>query len=137
MVSHKCSECSFVTKRSDNSKQHLKNVHDTAKKTIAPIKSSNEVRHLGDGWSRRRPRPGPGDGLYTEDEFEEIMGTLRGRFPTMNFNTIDPRSMHPFIIAGLFSSGKLFFCMRLIRNARECIAPPPERIVYCYSVYQQ
>ena len=28
------------------------------------------------------------------------------------------------------------FCMRLIRNARELIAPPPERIVYCYSVYQ-
>ena len=28
------------------------------------------------------------------------------------------------------------FCMRLIRNVRECIAPPPERIVYCYSVYQ-
>ena len=28
------------------------------------------------------------------------------------------------------------FCMRLISNARECIAPPPERIVYCYSVYQ-
>ena len=28
------------------------------------------------------------------------------------------------------------FCMRLIRIARECIAPPTERIVYCYSVYQ-
>ena len=28
------------------------------------------------------------------------------------------------------------FRMRLISNARECIAPPPERIVYCYSVYQ-
>ena len=27
-------------------------------------------------------------------------------------------------------------CLRLIRNARDCIAPPPERIVYCYSVYQ-
>ena len=56
----------------------------------------------------------------------------------MNFDTIDPRFMHPFtaIIAGLSQSGKSMFCMRLISNARECIAPPPERIVYCYSVYQ-
>ena len=66
------------------------------------------------------------------------MDTLHARFPTMNFDTIDPRFMHPFtaIIAEPSSSGKSMFCMRLIRNARECIAPPPERIVYCYSVYQ-
>ena len=59
-------------------------------------------------------------------------------FQRLNFDTIDPRFMHPFtaIIAGPSSSGKSMFCMRLIRNARECIAPPPERIVYCYSVYQ-
>ena len=66
------------------------------------------------------------------------MDTLWARFPTMNFDTIDPRFKHPFtaIIAGPSRSGKSMFCMRLIRNARECIAPPPERIVYCYSVYQ-
>ena len=83
-------------------------------------------------------RAEPEDGLYTKEEFEETMNTLRVRFPTMNFDTIDPRFMHPFtaIIAGPSSSGKSMFCMRLIRNARECIAPPPERIVYCYSVYQ-
>ena len=59
-------------------------------------------------------------------------------FLAMNFDTIDPRFMHPFtaIIAGPSQSGKSMFCMRLISNARECIAPPPERIVYCYSVYQ-
>ena len=56
----------------------------------------------------------------------------------MNFDTIDPRFMHPFtaIIAGPSNSGKSVFCMRLIRNARECIAPPPERILYCFSVCQ-
>ena len=60
------------------------------------------------------------------------MASLRARFPTMNFETIDPRFMHPFtaIIAGPSSSGKSMFCMRLIRNARECIAPLPKRIVY-------
>ena len=45
MVSHKCIECSLVTKRSDNLKRHMKNVHGTAKKTVVPIKSTNAVRH--------------------------------------------------------------------------------------------
>ena len=87
---------------------------------------------------RRKPRAKPEDVLYTEEEFEETMSTLRERFPIINFNTIDSRFIHPFtaIIAGPSSSGKSMFCMRLIRNARECIASPPERIVYCYSVYE-
>ena len=63
---------------------------------------------------------------------------LRARFPTMIFDNIDPRFKHSYtaIIAGPSSSGKSMFCMRLIRNARECIVPPLESIVYCYSVYQ-
>ena len=79
-----------------------------------------------------QPKAEPEDGLYTKEEFEETMDTLQARFPTMNFDTIDPRFMHPFtaIIAGSSQSGKLVFYTRLIRNARECIAPPPERIVY-------
>ena len=94
--------------------------------------------NLGDGLPRHQPRAEPEDGLYTKEEFKETMDTLQARFPTMNFDTIDPRFMHPFTatIAGPSQSGKSVFCMRLIRNARECIAPPPERIVYCYSVYQ-
>ena len=118
----------------------MKNVHGVAKNTVVPINPSNAVRQLGDGLPRRPTKTGyqPEDGLYTKEEYEEIMATLQARFPTMNFDTIDPRFMHPFtaIIAGPSSSGKSMFCMRLIRNARECIAPPPERIVYCYSVYQ-
>ena len=138
MVSHKCSECVYHTKRKFDLKRHMKNVHGTAKKTVVPINPSNAVRHRGDGLPRRQPRAEPEDGLYTKEEFEETMSTLRARFPTMNFDTIDPRFMHPFtaIIAGPSQSGKSMFCMRLISNARECIAPPPERIVYCYSVYQ-
>ena len=138
MVSFKCKECSFVTGRSYNLRQHLKNKHDVAKNAVVPIKSSNAVRQLGDGLPRRQPRAEPEDGLYTKEEFEETMSTLRAKFPTMNFDTIDPRFMHPFtaMIAGPSQSGKSMFCMLLIRNARECIAPPPERIVYCYSVYQ-
>ena len=138
MVLHKCSECVYYTKRKFDLKRHMKNVHGTAKKTVVPINHSNAVRHLGDGLPRRQPKAEPEDGLYTKEEFEETMATLHARFPTMNFDTIDPRFMHPFtaIIAGPSQSGKSMFCMRLISNARECIAPPPERIVYCYSVYQ-
>ena len=134
----KCTECSFATERSYNLRRHLKNKHNVAKNTGGPIKSSNAVRHLGDGLPRRQPRAEPEDGLFTKEVFEETMSTLRARFPTMNFDTIDPRFMHPFtaIIACPSSSGKSMFCMRLICNAWECIAPPPERIVFCYSVYQ-
>ena len=92
---------------------------------------------LGDRLPRRQPKAEPEDGLYIEKKNEENMSTIRSRFPTMNFDVIDPRFMYPFtaIIAGPSQSGKSVFCMRLMRNARECIAPPPERIVYCWSVY--
>ena len=80
---------------------------------------------LGDGLPRHQPKSEPEDGLYTKEEYEQTMSTIRARFPTMNFDIIDPRFMHPFtaIIAGPSQSGKSVFCMRLIRNARECIAP--------------
>ena len=131
MVSHKCSECQFAIQDQlgVTLKRHLKYKHGVAKNI-----AEKEVKQLGDGLPRRQPE----DGLYTKEEYEKTMATLRGRFPTMNFDTIDPRFIHPFtaIIAGPSSSGKSIFCMRLIRNAQECIAPPPERIVYCYSIYQ-
>ena len=62
----------------------------------------------------RQPKVEPEDGLYTKEEFEETMSTLQVRFPTMNFDTIDPRFMHPFtaIIAGPSQSGKsMFVCV--------------------------
>ena len=98
----------------------------------------NGSTQLCDRLPKHQPRVEPEDGLYSKQEFQECMSTLQTRFPTMKLDTIDPRFMHPFtaIIAGPSSSGKSMFCMRLIRNAKECIAPPPERIVYCYSVYQ-
>ena len=76
---------------------------------------------------RRQPRAEPEDGLYSKQEYQECMSTLRTRFPTMKLDTIDPRFMHPFtaIIAGPSSLGKSTFCMRLIRNARECMLLHP------------
>ena len=75
------------------------------------------------------------DGLYSKEELEETMSTLRARFPTMNFYTIDPRFMHPFtaVIAGPSQSGKSMFCMRLIRNAQECkiLEISPNCLVNC------
>ena len=112
-------------------KRHLIKEHSTDKNIIV-----KETKHIGDGLPRAKPEPE--DNLYTKEEYEQIMSSIRARFPTVNFNTIDPRFIHPFtaIVAGPSGSGKSMFCMRLIRNARELIAPPPERIVYCYSVYQ-
>ena len=83
----------------------------TEEKYEETMDSLDGPSQLGDGLPRRHPRAEPEDGLYTKEEFEETMNTLRVRFPTMNFDTIDPRFMHPFtaIIAGPSSSGKSMF----------------------------
>ena len=66
MDSLECSERLFATKRSDNSKRHLKNVHGVGKNTIVP-------RQLGDGLPIRQPKSEPEDGLYTkEDDIEDV-----------------------------------------------------------------
>ena len=45
---------------------------------------------------------------------------------------------HPFtcIVAGPSGSGKTVFTTRLIENAKILIEPAPERILWCYGVYQ-
>ena len=42
-----CSGCFYSIKRSYNLKPHILNKHTTDRKTVAPIKSSNAVRNLG------------------------------------------------------------------------------------------
>ena len=51
---------------------------------------------------------------------------------------MDERFKHPFtcIIAGPTASGKSVFTIRLINEAASLITPPPEKIIYCYGVYQ-
>lgn len=51
---------------------------------------------------------------------------------------MDPRWKHPFTatISGPTSCGKTKFTMKLLENAGEMISPVPERIVWCYGVYQ-
>ena len=45
---------------------------------------------------------------------------------------------HPFtcIVAGPSGSGKTVFTTRLIENAKTLIEPAPERILWCYGIYQ-
>ena len=45
---------------------------------------------------------------------------------------------HPFtcIVAGPSGSGKTVFTTRLIENARDMIEPAPDRVLWCYGVYQ-
>ena len=46
---------------------------------------------------------------------------------------------HPFtcLISGPTGCGKTQFTFRLIENANVIIEPPPEKIVWCYGVYQE
>jgi hypothetical protein len=45
---------------------------------------------------------------------------------------------HPFtaIVAGPTGSGKTIFTTKLIENANQMIEPAPQRVVWCYGVYQ-
>ena len=45
---------------------------------------------------------------------------------------------HPFtaIVAGPTGSGKTVFTTKLIENANQMIEPAPQRVVWCYGVYQ-
>lgn len=45
---------------------------------------------------------------------------------------------HPFtaIVAGPSSCGKSYFVQRLLQNAVEMITPPPERVIWAYSEWQ-
>jgi len=46
---------------------------------------------------------------------------------------------HPFtaIVAGPSGSGKTVFTTKLIEHSATLIEPPPERILWCYGVYQK
>ena len=75
----------------------FENVHGAVKKTLASIKPSKRVKHMGDGLPRHKLRVEPEDGLYSEEEFQETMDTLHARFPTMNFDAINRSEIHtPF-----------------------------------------
>lgn len=51
---------------------------------------------------------------------------------------MDTRWKHPFtcIVAGPTGCGKSTFVMRLLRHAATIIDPPPEKITWCYGVWQ-
>ena len=55
-----------------------------------------------------------------------------------SFVTMDARLKHPLtcLVAGPTGCGKSVFTFKLISEAQELINPPPERIMYCYSMYQ-
>jgi hypothetical protein len=51
---------------------------------------------------------------------------------------MDLRWKHPFtaLVVGPTQSGKTVFTFKFIREARQLIHPPPEKIVYCYGEFQ-
>jgi hypothetical protein len=51
---------------------------------------------------------------------------------------MDPRWKHPFtaIVAGPTGCGKSVFTFKFISEVQNIISPPPEKIMYCYSIYQ-
>ncbi len=50
----------------------------------------------------------------------------------------EPFFKHPFtaLVSGPSGSGKTYFVKELVENAAALISPPPEEIVWCYSVWQ-
>ena len=45
---------------------------------------------------------------------------------------------HPFtsILAGPTGCGKTTFVQKLLKHVKDIVSPPPQRIVYCYSIWQ-
>ena len=41
------------------------------------------------------------------------------------------------VISGPTGSGKSVFVQRLLKHAKTVISPAPERILYCYGIYQE
>ena len=56
----------------------------------------------------------------------------------MMFNNVKT-FVHPFtaFIAGPTGSGKTQFVVELLKNRKEFISPTPQRIIYCYSIWQE
>ena len=54
------------------------------------------------------------------------------------FFDMDPRWKHPFtaIVAGPTGCGKTVFTLKIITLASEMITPVPEKIIWCFGVYQ-
>jgi len=65
------------------------------------------------------------------------MGTLTQVKMIQNID-IDTSFKHPFtcIVAGPTKSGKTVLVSRLVKQAKELISPPPEKIIWCYTEYQ-
>jgi len=51
---------------------------------------------------------------------------------------MDTRQRHPFtaIVAGPTGCGKSVFTLKLISEAQNMTTPPPDKIMYCYRMYQ-
>jgi len=70
----------------------------------------------------------------TDTDLQHIQGINRAA----NQITSKMNFKHPFtaIIAGPSGSGKTVFTRKLIEHASRIIDPPPQRIVWCYGIYQ-
>lgn len=81
--------------------------------------------------ARRRPARAFGPGRPKVWTVYKRLGMPKACLSAMNFK-------HPFtaIIAGPSGSGKTVFTRKLIEHSARLIDPPPERIVWCYGIYQ-
>ena len=67
-----------------------------------------------------------------------ILYIIRILFVINSFFDMDPRWKHPFtaIVAGSTGCGKTVFGLKLLTLASEMITPVPEKIIWCFGVYQ-
>ena len=66
------------------------------------------------------------------------MYKLKCTLEILVIRVMDSRLAQPFIciVSGPTGSGKSVFTLKLIEHVQEIISPPPERILCCYSEYQ-
>lgn len=57
----------------------------------------------------------------------------------ISFSTMDLRLKHVFtaIVVGVTQVGKSYFVANLVKHNIECIAPSIQRIIWCYTEYQE
>ena len=151
MYSFKCGECLFATKRSYNLRRHSKNVHGIDKSKAVSTKSTFVSSHSGDGITRYEPMTESENGIKTfDEEFEtnkshnsdcvlNVIPRVLNVIPDhLMQNCMDPRWKHPFaaFVAGPTGCGKTVFTLKFITLASEMITPVPEKIIWCFGVYQ-
>jgi hypothetical protein len=132
-MSTTCAVCQQSFTQKFNYKRHLDSVAHCAK--LRKIGQANEIGPSNSRQEQNITRYSEPSGIQDmEDPSEDIHSQYDGGKP----KSYAVGFFHPFtgIIAGPTGSGKSVFVFKFIRDIKNLMFPPPERIIYCYGEYQ-